>query len=608
MGSSGLRRLRCRLVPPPDKGKPGDLGLGTATDLEPTLLTVEPDRQFRVAAERTRLRTRWLGRLAYDEAWDLQRAFWEGRQTGRAASDYLLLQEHPHVYTVGRNGDGSHLLIPEEGLAGIGAQRFDIDRGGDITYHGPGQLVGYPIVALADLRKIVPYVRAVEEVLIRTLSDFGVEAWRDAGYTGVWTDRGKVAAIGVRVARGVTMHGFALNVDPDMSYFGHMHPCGITDRPVTSLVELLGTSLSIEEAVEVLVPRFVEVFGYERNDLQLGPFTRGQGRPRAFEVDRLLAEGTFAPKGRAAVPVTIGKRLEGEPPRAPWMKVTARLGPEYRQLGRLMRELDLHTVCEEAGCPNIYECWSEGAATIMILGGVCTRACGFCDVTTGRPQGLDLHEPVRVAEAIATMGLRHAVITSVNRDDLPDGGSTIFARTVQEVRKRVPECDVEVLIPDFKGARADLERVLEAGPAVLNHNTETVLRLQREVRTAASYGRSLALLARAKWYRPDRVVKSGLIVGMGETREEVLGAIADLRAVGVDVVTVGQYLRPTVRHRPVHRYVPPDEFDEYARFGGRIGLAHIESGPLVRSSYHARDSLDAATTSGLPAAIGGHHS
>ena len=587
--------------------------MGTATDLdrprppEPVRLPVEPDRQFRVAAEPTRLRTRWLGRLAYDEAWDLQRAFWESRQTGRAGSDYLLLQEHPHVYTVGRNGDGSHLLLPEDRLAAIGATRFDIDRGGDVTYHGPGQLVGYPILALADLRKIVPYVRAVEEVLIRTMSDFGVEAWRDAGYTGVWTDRGKVAAIGVRVARGVTMHGFALNVDPDMSYFGHMHPCGITDRPVTSLAELLGRRISIEETVEVLVPRFVEVFGYEQNDLQVGAFTRGQGRLRTFEVDRLLAEGTFAPKGRAAVPVTIGKRLAGEPPRAPWMKVTARLGPEYRQLGRLMRELDLHTVCEEAGCPNIYECWSEGAATIMILGGVCTRACGFCDVTTGRPRGLDLQEPVRVAEAIAAMGLRHAVITSVNRDDLPDGGSTIFARTVQEVRKRVPECDVEVLIPDFKGARADLERVMEAGPAVLNHNTETVLRLQREVRTAASYGRSLALLARAKWYRPDGVVKSGLIVGMGETRDEVLGAIADLRAVGVDVVTVGQYLRPTVRHRPVDRYVHPDEFADYAAFGRRIGLAHIESGPLVRSSYHARDSLDAATTSSeVPATVGGH--
>ena len=578
--------------------------MGTALDLNGARPDGRPDRPFRVVADPTLLRTRWLGRFTYEEAWDLQRAFWEGRHEGRAVSDYLLLQEHPHVYTAGRNANNANLLISDERLAEVGARRFDIDRGGDITYHGPGQLVGYPIVALADTKKIVPYVRAVEEVLIRTLADFGVAAHRVAGYTGVWTDRGKVAAIGVRVARQVTMHGFALNVDPDMAYFSYMNPCGITDRPVTSLVELVGRPVSIEEAVEVLVPRFQEVFGYARNEVQLGAFTRGQGRPRKFEVDRLLAEGCFSPGRRSEVPVMIGRRLAGEPPRAPWMKVTARLGGEYRRLGRLMRELDLHTVCEEARCPNIYECWGQGTATMMILGDTCTRACGFCNVNTGRPQGLDLLEPFRVAEAVAAMGLRHAVITSVNRDDLEDGGSTVFARTVQEVRKRVPGCDVEVLIPDFKGALADLKRVLEAGPAVLNHNTETVLRLQREVRTSANYGRSLALLARAKWYDRSRAVKSGLIAGMGENREEILGALADLRAVGVDIVTIGQYLRPTVRHRPVHRYVHPDEFADYADYGHRIGLAHVESGPLVRSSYHARDSLDAANGSGVPVAIG----
>ena len=579
--------------------------MGTAPDLTPPAGAgpngAGPHRG--IAADPALLRIRWLGRLSYEEAWDLQRAFWEGRHQGRADADYLLLQEHPHVYTMGRNGDPANLLVSEEYLAEAGAGRFDIDRGGDITYHGPGQLVGYPILLLADTRKIVPYVRALEEVLIRTLAGFGVEAWREAGVTGVWTARGKAAAIGVRVSRRVTMHGFALNVDPDMSYFANMNPCGLSGRPATSLTELAGRPVSIEEAVEALAPRFAEVFGYARREVQLGAFTRGQGRPRSYEVDRLLAAGTFSPQGRSAVPVAIGKRLEGEPARPPWMKVTAHFGDEYQRLASLMRGLDLHTVCEEAGCPNIYECWGQGTATVMILGGVCTRACGFCNVTTGRPQGLDLGEPLRVAEAAAAMGLRHAVITSVNRDDLPDGGSAVFAQTVREVRRRVPGCDVEVLIPDFKGVRADLERVLEAGPAVLNHNTETVLRLQREVRTAASYGRSLALLARSKWYDPDRAVKSGLIAGMGETREEILGALSDLRAVGVDIVTIGQYLRPTLRHRPVHRYVHPDEFAEYANYGRSIGLAHVESGPLVRSSYHAQDSLDAAAGDPLPTAV-----
>ena len=541
--------------------------------------------------------------MAYREAWDLQKAFWEGRLRGRSRADYLLLVEHPHVYTVGRNGDGSHLLISEARLAELGAERFDIDRGGDVTYHGPGQLVGYPILRLADSRKIIPYVRAVEEALVRTLAGFGPRAWREPGYTGVWTERGKAAAIGMRVSRRVTMHGFALNVNPDMDFFAHMNPCGIPDRPVTSLTQLLGRPVSIEETVERLVPAFAETFGYRRRETQLGAFVRGQGRPRRFEVDRLAADGCFSPDRFRSVPVLINRRLPGEPERPEWMRVRARQGSAYRGMGEMMRELGLNTVCEEAGCPNIYECWGQGTATVMILGDVCTRACGFCNVTTGRPAGLDWDEPGRVAEAAARMGLRHMVITSVNRDDLPDGGSQVFAQTVSEVRRRVPGCDVEVLIPDFKGSAEDLERVMAAGPAVLNHNTETVLRLQREVRTAANYGRSLTLLARAKWLRPQGVVKSGLIAGMGETREEILGALADLRAVGADVATIGQYLRPTPRHRPVHRYIHPDEFAEYAAYGRRLGLAHVESGPLVRSSYHAQDSLTAASSSApVPAA------
>ncbi|MDX1692010.1 MAG: lipoyl synthase, partial [Acidimicrobiia bacterium] len=243
---------------------------------------------------------------------------------------------------------------------------------------------------------------------------------------------------------------------------------------------------------------------------------------------------------------------------------------------------------------NIYECWTSGTATFMLLGDVCTRACGFCDVTTGRPGVVDVDEPVRVADAVEAMGLEHAVLTSVNRDDLDDGGAAIFAESIRRIRDRLPRCDVEILVPDFKGDREALETAMGEKPAVLNHNTETVLRLQREIRTAASYGRSLALLARARWINPGGTVKSGLIVGMGEEKGEVLGALADLRAVGVDIVTIGQYLRPTAGHRRVHRYVHPDEFAEYASYGERIGLPHVESGPLVRSSYHAREATAAA--------------
>jgi lipoyl synthase len=539
---------------------------------------------------RETLRTRWLGRLPYTEAWDLQRAIHEGKRTGRTSDDYLLLLEHPHTYTVGRNGDGSNLLVDPAILAEFDAELHHVDRGGDITYHGPGQLVGYPLVTLDDPMRIVPFVRDLEEVLIAALADLGVESWREQGLTGVWTEAGKVAAIGVRVSRSVSMHGFALNLSTDMSYFTRMNPCGITDRSVANVSDLLGRHVSLEEAVEVVAPHFARVFGYSENEVQLGAFTRKQGR--SFEVDRLLAAGTFSPEKRAEEPVLVNGRLPGEPARPEWMRVTARMDSEYADLKKMMRGLDLHTVCEEARCPNIFECWGMGTATLMILGDKCTRACSFCNVMTGKPTEFDVLEPFRAADAIAQMDLTHAVITSVNRDDLADGGSGIFAETIRQARVHSPHTDIEVLIPDFKGSRQDLETVLEADPEVLNHNTETVLRLQRDVRTSANYGRSLALLARAKWINPRSVTKSGLIVGMGETREEVLGALADLRAVGVDIITIGQYLRPTARHRPIHRYVHPDEFAEYKAFGESIGIPHVESGPLVRSSYHAKDASE----------------
>jgi lipoic acid synthetase len=545
------------------------------------------------------LRTRWLGRLPYAEAWDLQRAFHEGKTRGRTRDDYLLLLEHPPVYTIGRNGNVTNLLVGMDGAERAGAEVFHVDRGGDITFHGPGQLVGYPIVELDDPKQIVPYVRKVEEVIIRTLADFGVDGWREEGLTGVWTDEGKVAAIGVRVSRRVTMHGFALNLHPDMTYFGMMNPCGIRDRPVTDLSTLAGRKVTLEEAVDALVPHFEAVFGYTETETQRAAFVRGQGRESSFEVDRLLKAGTFSSEARSHEPVLINGRLPGEPTRPEWMKVKARMVDDYLELKKLMRGLELNTVCEEANCPNIYECWGMGTATLMILGDKCTRACSFCNVNTGKPTEFDVFEPFRAAEAIEAMSLKHAVITSVNRDDLDDGGSGIFAQTITESRRRSPATEIEVLIPDFKGDREALQTVMDARPEVLNHNTETVLRLQRDIRTSANYGRSLALLWRAKQMYPEGLNKSGLIVGMGETRDEILATLADMRAVGIDIITIGQYLRPTARHRPIHRYVHPEEFAEYKQFGESIGIPHVESGPLVRSSYHAKESREA-----VPVAIG----
>src|SRR5580704_4802229 len=282
-------------------------------------------------------------------------------------------------------------------------------------------------------------------------------------------------------------------------------------------------------------------------------------------------------------------------PRPAWLKVRFPGGSNFQELNRIMRTLDLHTVCESARCPNMGECWDHRTATFMILGEICTRACGFCAVPSGKPLGApEEDEPERVAEAAARMGLRYAVVTSVNRDDQPDGGAAIFSRTIAEIRRRVPACKVEVLIPDFRGDWNALGTVIAARPDVLNHNTETVPRLYHEVRKGAIYGRSLELLRRAKSLAPEMPTKTGLMLGLGEEREEVLAAMQDLAAQGTDILTLGQYLQPTREHLPIVRYVHPDEFAEYKKLGERMGFAHVESGPLVRSSYHAFEQTESA--------------
>lgn len=270
-----------------------------------------------------------------------------------------------------------------------------------------------------------------------------------------------------------------------------------------------------------------------------------------------------------------------------WLKVRFPGGPNYMRLKGLMREKRLHTVCEEAHCPNIGECWQAGTATFMILGDTCTRACAFCAVKSGRPLALDTDEPVRVAQAVRRMSLTHAVVTSVNRDDQPDGGASIFAATIRSIRRLSPSTSVEVLIPDFMGNWEALATVMDERPEILNHNTETVPRLYRRVRPKARYERSLELLRRAKEMDPGGITKSGVMVGLGETKHELLLVMARLVDVGCDVLTVGQYLRPSVRHAPVDRYYRPEEFEELAEAGRRLGFRHVEAGPLVRSSYHA---------------------
>jgi lipoic acid synthetase len=292
------------------------------------------------------------------------------------------------------------------------------------------------------------------------------------------------------------------------------------------------------------------------------------------------------------IPLTPEKAPSPRVPKPEWLKVRAPGSENYLRLKQLMRGLGLNTVCEEARCPNIGECWHHGTATFMILGDVCTRACGYCAVSHGRPATLDLDEPARVADAVDTLGLSYVVITSVDRDDLADGGASIFAETIRRMRALRPECRIEVLIPDFQGKSEPLYEVLDARPDVLNHNTETVPRLYRLARSGGRYPRTLELLRRAREHAPGIPTKTGVMVGLGEERDELLQVMRDLRSVGVEILTIGQYLRPTESHLPMVRYYHPSEFAELKRAALDLGFGHVESGPLVRSSYHAHEQAD----------------
>ncbi len=535
------------------------------------------------------LRVRSLGTVPYREADALQHAL-----ATEAADDYLLVLQHPHTYTLGVHADERNVLVDS---AQVGAVLERTDRGGDVTYHGPGQLVAYPVVTVPDDPASGPaHVHRLEQVVVETLADLGLPgATTDDEYPGVWLDAGgpkarKIAAIGVRTLRAGsgrrrTLHGVALNVTTDLAMFDHIVPCGIADRGVTSLA-VEGIDVSMEVAVDAFVARAVVAYGarnVERHDVTRGPADLlGESAPGERPLLRRLRQAGVAPGDG----LDIGQR------KPDWVRVPVRIGKGYRQLGSTVHDLGLVTVCQEAGCPNIYECWADGTATFMINGERCTRACGFCQVDTRHPLPLSPDEPDRVAQAVARMRLGHAVITCVARDDLPDGGAGAMAETIAAIRSRNPTTTVEVLISDCRGDAAALDAIFEARPDVLNHNIETVARLQRAVRPSAGYARSLAVLARAG--RAGLVTKSGLMVGLGEREDEVVATMADLRGVGVSIVTIGQYLRPSRDHLPVSRYWEPQEFDRLREIGAALGVVHVEASPLTRSSYHARDAALAA--------------
>jgi len=527
-----------------------------------------------------------LGTIDYEDAWELQQRVAAARARG-IIGDALLVMQHPPVITLGRGGGEEDILAPALLLRQMGVRVVSTDRGGRATYHGPGQLVAYPILRVPD-GDLHGYVRRLEEVVIRVLSGYGLAAGRVAEHPGVWVNGTKIAAVGIAVRDGVTRHGLALNVAPRMAHFDLLVPCGIADRGVTSMAREMGQAPS----TRTFRPRSGKAPSTSRRGEPVEP--SGQAVDVAEVADRFVKEfgQVFGYRLEEGDPAALAG-LNDSPEQPPWLWQRLSPGAESAVAGveRLLAGLRLHTVCQEARCPNIAECFGRGTATFMILGDTCTRGCRFCAVRHGQPAPLDPHEPERVAEAAARMGLCHVVVTSVTRDDLPDGGAGQFAATVRALRRRLPQSTVEVLIPDFCGCCAALEAVLDAQPDVLNHNLETVIRLYPRVRPGADYHRSLAVLAWAKARAPHMVTKSGLMLGLGERTVEVLDVFRDLRRVDCDLLTLGQYLQPTDRQLPVVRYVHPDEFEGYRDRAAALGFRGVAAGPMVRSSYRAENLL-----------------
>ena len=558
----------------------------------------------------TVLRLRWLGRVPFEQGLWLQRAV-----ARESSEQYLLMMEHPHVYTIGAHGKLSNILVPRDEL---GSPLVRTDRGGDITYHGPGQLVIYPILSATGPGAGPAHVRRIEQYIISILHDLGLDATAIDGYPGVWIESGnsprnsprKICSIGVRVSRGRTMHGLALNATTDLSYFDRIVPCGINGAVMTSLAKE-GIRVKMSDVLELAVaharelhPGCISMVDFaaisdththslagRRADTPQQPIATSQqstDNPQQQPTD--TTQQSTDTTAAAIIPRSKAERMRIPVQRKPeWLRPQMRMDRGFHATRKTIRDLKLVTVCEEAGCPNIFECYANSTATFMINGERCTRNCGFCLIDTSKPRPLDPGEPDRIAQAVRRMGLAHAVITTVARDDLGDGGSHALASTVQRIRDVSPGTTVELLISDCKGDASSLDTIFNTRPDVLNHNIETVAGLQRSVRPQAGYARSLAVLARAAQAR--LTVKSGIMVGLGETEDELIQAMYDLRSVGTQILTVGQYLRPSPDKLPVQRWWTPDEFSRLESIAKEIGFSYVQASPLTRSSYHARAAM-----------------
>jgi lipoic acid synthetase len=487
------------------------------------------------------------GLADYRDVLQQQHQLCKERQQGKIPNT-VLITEHPPVITLGARQSANKLLASRSDLAQQNIDVVDIRRGGGTTAHNPGQLVFYPILYLPDLGLgISEYIRKLEAIGIELLEQLNVKTQRRKGFPGLWVNDRKIASIGVRVSKFVTYHGMAININNDLSIFDYLIPCGLENVKMTSVLNETGKKHPMNEVKSCLSQLLVQHF---KSKIQ-------------------------NPKSK------IGKLPS-------WLKRPLPAGENYNNTSTILGRLGIETICHNANCPNRGQCWSRGTATVLILGNICTRNCKFCSVTCGRPDPPDPTEPTRIAEMAEQMGTKYLVITSVNRDDLPDGGAGHFRNCINQVRNRCPNVKFEILTPDFRNCQVQaIEILADALPFVFAHNIETVPSLYRKARAGGNYQRSLNLLKSAKETYRDTPTKSSIMLGLGETDAEVEQTLRDLRNVGCDRITIGQYLKPSKDSLEVVEYIPPVKFDWWKQKAVSLGFSWVMSSPFTRSSYFA---------------------
>lgn len=498
---------------------------------------------------------RYLGMREYEETFAAMREFTEKRSS--ETPDEVWLLEHPHVFTQGKAGKKEHIL--NSGNVPI----VQTDRGGQVTYHGPGQLIIYPLI---DLRRnnlgVKKFVNLLEKTVVDTLADYGISAHARDDAPGIYiTDSGaKICSLGLRIKKGCSYHGLALNITTDLSYFKRINPCGYKNLQLVNLTELVASKNTIKSE--------------ELNDKVIAHLAKNFGYTQMTQTTSLDTEIAKPPPSSLRKP--------------PWIRSKLSATNETAKTKKILHASHLATVCDEAACPNRGECFGRGTATFMIMGSTCTRNCRFCNVTCGRPQPLDSNEPQLLAQTVAALQLKYVVITSVCRDDLNDHGAMHFATCIKALRETNPALRIEVLVPDFCICQDAALKIIAQNPAdVFGHNIETVPRLYSAITKSSDYKLSLQLLQKHKQLMPHIPTKSGIMVGLGETDEEICEVFSDLRTHDVDMLTVGQYLQPNLKNIQVTRYVTPEQFQKFAKIARQMGFKYVASGPMVRSSYYA---------------------